>query len=157
MTRMFNTSDRIRNSRSHQRFLWLALMVCASGVMTGCEQKVEGPERFARSGTITYMGNPVPIGELQFSPDTQKGNSGPGAIAKIKDGHYQTYPGKGTVGGPMRIRLTGLDGKPVKVGDEVEEDGTLLFDSFEVEVDLPAESSTWDYDVTRPAPKSSRS
>ncbi len=93
-----------------------------------------GPVNYQVSGTVTYDGKPVPVGEVVFEPDTSKGNNGPGSVADIKDGKYTTTSGKGVVGGAYIIRVTGFDG--VMTNPEASY-GAVLFPQYEERVDLP--------------------
>src|SRR5262245_61620470 len=101
----------------------------------GC--RPAGPSRFEVSGSVTFAGKPVPAGWVCFTPDTSKGNSGPQGVAQIRAGSYDTAGrnGKGTVGGPMIVRVEGFDGR----GTADLPDGRPLFAPFEMAVDLPRE------------------
>lgn len=116
--------------------------------LNGCGKKADGPTRYDLSGSVTFQGQPVPVGSIVFEPDTSKGNSGPGGSARIKDGKYDTSQegGKGTVGGPHLIRITGMDGKP---GDEYSPEGSALFPEYSTTIDLPKETTTHDFDVPK--------
>jgi hypothetical protein len=134
----------------------LRLLVAVSTAvvfLAGCGGSDEGPARADVSGTVTFKGQPLPIGKIIFEPDTSKGNSGPQAFADIKDGKYSTAEGgKGTVGGPHVIRINGWDGKP---SNDVETLGKLLFVDFTVNEDLPKDAATTkDIDVPESAAKS---
>ncbi len=108
---------------------------------SGCGQT--GPGRYVLSGTVTYEGKPVPVGEIHLAPDTSKGNSGPGTIALIKDGQYRTQPNRGIVGGPYIVTILGFDGVPV--GDS--EAGSELFPPYRVEVEFPKQSTVYNFEV----------
>lgn len=97
------------------------------------------------SGTITYGGQPVPRGTVMFQPDSSKGGSGPAGLALIRDGRYDTAAegGKGVTGGPFRVRIVGLDGKPVSMGP----DGVPLFPDYTTTVTLPPTDTTHDFDI----------
>jgi len=123
-------------ARSCSAFAWLLL------VLAGCGS---GVSRYDLQGSVTYQGKPVPAGEVTFSPDTSKGNSGPGAFARIKDGKYQTEDDMGIVGGPHVVRILGLDGKAV--GESTY--GLPLFPEYTTHVDFPKEDSTHDFTVTK--------
>ena len=53
--------------------------------------------KYSVSGEVTYKGEPIPSGEIRFTPNN--GNKGPMVLVKIKDGHYETPADKGLVGG----------------------------------------------------------
>ena len=117
----------------------LALVMLAS---VGCSGS-SGPKKAVLSGAVTYQGKPVPRGEITFEPDTEKGNAGPGSVARIENGAYDLKDGMGVVGGPHVVRITGFDG--VADGDNAE--GKLLFEPWTTKVDLPKESGKFDFTV----------
>src|SRR5262249_41814191 len=85
----------------------LILIVCAT--LLGCSSEAE-PTRYRVSGEITFDGKPVPHGEVLFTPDSGKGNSGPQGIAIIKDGKYDTAGSRapGVAGGPTIVHVAAL-------------------------------------------------
>lgn len=126
----------------------LALLIVASLVI-GCGKKPDGPERFALSGKVTFAGAPVPIGTIRFSPNAAQGNQGPSASTTIRNGEYATYSGRGAIGGPMIVMITGID------SDSLDSENTL-FSQYRVEVDIPRESGEQDFDVPASAGVKSR-
>ena len=124
---------------------WFGVFVIFVGILApiGCDKG--GPARYDVSGTVTYQGQPVPIGSIVFEPDSTKGNSGASGSAQIKDGKYDTREedGTGTIGGPHLVRILGLDGKP----DGELTRGTPLFPEYGTTIDLPKETTTHDFDV----------
>ncbi len=115
------------------------LMLCAT---LGCGGESLVP-RYSLEGKASYNGKPIPRGMVVFSPDSSKGNNGPGAIAIIKDGQYSTEAGKGIVGGFHEVRISGYDGVPA--GDLA--DGKPLFNGYVTTIDFPKKSGTHDFDV----------
>ena len=77
-----------------------------------------------------------------FEPLSKRGNSGPGSVAEIHLGTYQTRPDKGIVGGPHRVRIMGTDGT---VATEVRDNA--LFTPYQTEVDLPRSDGQWNFEV----------
>jgi hypothetical protein len=116
-------------------------------LLTGCSRN-DGPQRYTVSGKVTYDGKPVPKGFVTFSPDTEAGNSGPGGGAEVRDGVYQTAPGKGVVGGPHRVRIIGFDGIARTESGEELADGAALFPTYQSTVDFPKADATHDFEVT---------
>jgi hypothetical protein len=110
----------------------------------GCG-RARGPARHDLSGSVTFHGKPVPVGTISFAPDTSKGNDGPGASAEIKDGVYSIRPGRGTIGGPHVVSISGFDGKPYKIGQDVYRAGKPLFPGVQIRVDLPKEPAKHDF------------
>ncbi len=126
------------------RRLGLAVgLVAAFGcLVTGCGGS-DGPPRYDLSGKVDYGGKPVPAGRIALEPDGAKGNSGPPAYAEIKDGRYATPGGKGSVGGPHRVRITGFDGQ----GSGESPEGARLFSEYRTTAELPKEDGTLDFGV----------
>ncbi|MCC9606676.1 hypothetical protein LOC68_16670 [Blastopirellula sp. JC732] len=96
-------------------------------------------------GAVTYAGQPVPNGSIYFEPDTSAGNSGPGSMAIIRGGKYDTSEALGVVGGPHIVRIEGYDG--VAHGDN--SDGRPLFPTYETTTELPTKSTVVDFDVPK--------
>jgi hypothetical protein len=135
----------MQNLMNRQPFLLLLAGILLVIGFTGCGGTA-GPQKAILQGTVTYKGAPVPRGEMQFAPDTSKGNAGPGTSARIENGVYDLKGGMGVVGGPHIVRITGFDGVPD--GDNA--DGKLLFEPYEARVDLPKESGKFDFTVESP-------
>lgn len=85
-----------------------------------------------------------------FSPDAAANNKGPGGIAEIKDGKYETLPGKGITGGAYVLTISGYDGVPIASGEGgMDEMGKPLFQSYETKIDLPKEDTQHDIEVPK--------
>ncbi len=117
---------------------------------TGCG--TSGPETFQATGTVTWKGQPVPMGMLRLEPDTKAGNSGPGAVAEIIQGRYATPRGKGVVGGKYRVYVSGTDGVPYDNPEEGYRDplGRPLFVDMVQEVEFPRITTTHDFILSAP-------
>jgi hypothetical protein len=106
--------------------------------VAGCGGQ-SGPARYDFSGTVTYNGQPVPEGAIQFLPDASKGNEGPATNANIVQGKYDTaLSGKGPIGGEHIVIINGFDGK-ARPEDEMPY-GSPLFPEYRSTVDLPKTS-----------------
>ncbi|WP_145266689.1 hypothetical protein [Calycomorphotria hydatis] len=115
-----------------------AFLIMLTVAAVGCGGNPDGPQRYSLSGSVTYNGQPVPAGNILLSPNREKGNSGPATVASINDGKYETFPGKGMVGGHFVVTITA----------EPKQEMTLpLFDTYTMEVELPNEDSSFDFDV----------
>ena len=111
--------------------------ILSAGVaLAGCSPA--GPDSHRLSGTVTLDGQPIPHGEILFTPDGA--NQGPQGIAEIRDGKYDTGAcgGKGIAGGPTIIRVNGMSGPGGK---------TLC--EYEMPIDLPRSSGTHNIDVPK--------
>ncbi|WP_437187766.1 hypothetical protein SH668x_001176 [Planctomicrobium sp. SH668] len=111
--------------------------------LAGCGGSEDaGPQRYRIEGTVTFEGKPVAIGKILFTPDNSQGNMGPGAVADIKDGKYETAKGAGVVGGPHLVQITGFDGIiPPGVPAPF---GTELFKPQTLKEELPKKDATVD-------------
>lgn len=110
----------------------------------GCKGKNDSPARYDLSGRVTFGGEPIPVGVISFSPDTQQGNQGPGSTGRIQDGRYQTRPGKGIVGGAYLVTIDGF---------KADAKATPLFAPCQISVALPEKGGTYDFDVPATASK----
>lgn len=112
----------------------------------------EGPDRFDVSGTVTFNGAPVPAGTVLFQPDTSRGNDGPQGVATIFDGKFNTAEagGRGTVGGPMIIQITGLTSNEPDP-ENPQKPIPQLFTDYEIREDLPKQDTTLDFQVPKEA------
>ncbi|WP_206668911.1 hypothetical protein [Bremerella volcania] len=129
-----------QKTRYHFTFMPLAIMLIPLAI--GC-QKQDGPIRYDVSGTVTYKGAPVPGGSVVFTPDKQKGNSGPQGTARIVDGHYDTARnGRGTVGGPHHVHVIATE---AMTAEAAELQGPLAEHTFEL--DLPQDETTQDLEI----------
>jgi len=113
-------------------------------VVAGCGRR--GPERFHVSGTVTHAGKPVQLGRVVFEPDTARGNDGPQGFAPIENGRFDTARPhcRGTVGGPMRVRIDGFE---MTGGEDAAASGKLLFPSYEEAINLPRADVVRDFIV----------
>jgi hypothetical protein len=130
----------------------MAAAVVLAWSSTGCD----GESVYRVSGTVTFMGKPVPAGKIYFMPDSSKGNTGPTGYADIKDGKYDTSNGgRGSMAGPVIIAIEGIDpsGPPPKADPEGEVTAKVLFARYETSADMPKSSSTKDIEVPAEASK----
>ena len=121
------------------RYLAAACLLAA----LGCSSDQD----FHLEGDITYQGQPIPAGEIIFAPDTSQGNRGPGCMARIANGRYETARGKGHVGGPYVLTINAFDGHSDP--KNMLPDGHALFSNRQLTVDLPKKSSEMDFDILR--------
>lgn len=113
----------------------------------GCGGKGDGPQRYHVSGKVTFRGKPVPKGFITFRPDNSKQNTGPGSGAAIENGEYTLENGKGVVGGPYIVEITGSDGVPFEEEGEKVPDGKELFPKYTTSFSFPKEDTTKDFEV----------
>jgi hypothetical protein len=114
-----------------------------AAALAGCSQG-DTQTRYRVSGEVKLGGQPVPYGEVLFTPDGAAGNSGAQGIATIKDGKYDTRGSRapGVGGGAMVARITALSGE-----------GGKLLSEQDVKVDLPKGDSTYNFDLPAAAAK----
>lgn len=121
---------------------WM-LAACVALGIGGCSNR-DATTRYDVSGTVTFAGKPVPKGDILFTPDSSKSNQGPPGFAKITDGKYDTaIDGKGVVGGPHLVQISGFDGRAAA---ELP-DGMRLFPDYTTRIDLAKEKTTRDFKI----------
>lgn len=115
-------------------------LMCATALVLGCGGNDSEPKRYRVSGKATYDGQPIPFGEVLITPDGAKKNSGPQALAPIRNGQYDTSAagGKGYGGGSAIVRVAGFD-----------KEGGKVICEREFPVELPASDATKDLDVPK--------
>lgn len=96
------------------------------------------------SGEVQHKGQPVPAGQVILMPDTEKGNSGPGAVGTIENGRWKTEPGKGPVSGPHIAMLNGYAAAEATIPGG---DPPILFTEYKTEIDVSADADNVDFDV----------
>ena len=138
-------------------FVWnrlsALLLAIAVATVAGCGNNGD-PRQHNLSGTVTFAGKPIPAGSIVFEPDSAKGNSGPQGAADIRDGKYDTKAtGKGTLGGPYIVRITGFD----RLEENESQPATRLFDEYRIEVDISEKTDVKDFDVPADVPNTSGS
>ncbi len=121
----------------------LAAIAFALLIVPGCSRGPDGPKRSTLSGVVTYKNMPVRGGRIVFSPDDKKGNSGPGAIAFIREGEYETPPGHGVVSGPHIVDILGYD-EEVDESTDAEPKSTV---KKLLEVDIPVDGGRYDFEL----------
>jgi len=100
-----------------------------------------GPVGYQVSGKVTYGGQPLPSGSIQFEPDA--GASGLCATAVIENGTYTTTAG-GVSGGKYLVRIN----PPVLAsGDDPSK--VIQFPVYQTTVDLPQADTIHDFDVPK--------
>jgi hypothetical protein len=120
-----------------------SISVLTLHAMGGCSRAPDGPKRNTVRGQVTVEGKPVPDGRIVFSPDNKKGNSGPGAIAFIRAGEFETPPGHGVVSGPHIVDILGYDDQFDPSTDD--EPNAVVQESLEV--DIPEDGGTVDFEL----------
>lgn len=135
------------NAKSWAPGFWLRAGFLAALVAAGIG--CGGNGRNELTGTVTFQGNPVPLGEIRFEPDTSQGGDGPGVLLAIENGAFRTAPGMGVVAGPHKVFIRGFDGKgaPAKQSGPAPYVGFPLFPEYTTTVDLPGKKHVLNIDV----------
>jgi hypothetical protein len=108
----------------------------------GCSK--EGPTRYKVTGKVTLNGKPAPAFEIFFQPDASKGNSGPGAAVKGRNGVYETRTSKGVTYGPHLVSIVAFDGIP---NAESKDGNAVTAKPHQTTVTIPAKDSEQNFDV----------
>jgi len=133
---------------THLKSPFLAVLLLGSLLplsLSGCGWGGSGPQRHDVRGQVTYKGQPIPAGLVRLTPDRAKGNTGPGAVANIDKGFFQTKSGKGVVSGPHVIVIAGFDGVAQPDGSLPE--GAALFHPYTTQWDFENKTSVVDIEV----------
>jgi hypothetical protein len=132
-------------------FLSAMGVLCVAVVLFGCSKS----NRMRVFGTVTWKGQPVPCGVIQFSPDSSKpGVKGPTGFAFIVDGKYDSSAtaSKGCMPGPHIVSISGADGKNRSRSRKY---GSPLFASHVIKQEIPANGGEFNFvvpDDIKPAP-----
>ena len=112
-----------------------------------------GPQRFQVSGEAKFDGQPIVYGDVVFTPDGSKSNSGPQGVAYINNGKFDTRgpEGKGIAGGPTVIHVRGLSAQGGKLVCEYELSADLPKVDGKYDIAIPKEAAA--KKVTKPVPE----
>src|SRR5947199_10403794 len=103
------------------------LFIALAFVVAGCSSQ---PKVAQLSGKVTFKGQPVPAGYIQFTPDVSSGNLGQNKVLQIKDGVYDTAKETepGIKPGQYLVKIAGFDGKRIPMYGQ----GKQLFNPVDV-------------------------
>jgi hypothetical protein len=73
-------------------------VLLGTAALAGCSPNA----RSVVEGTVTYGGQPIPLGTITFLPEGGKGIKCGG---RIENGHYQVEPRFGPMAGPHRVEI----------------------------------------------------
>ena len=120
--------------------LLTATLVVVSG---GCGQAKR--EVANLSGKVTFKGQPVPAGFINFLPDVPRGNRGEVKAFEIKDGVYDTAqgPNPGIYPGANKIMISGFNGKPKPLWPQ----GVQIFNPINLDLTVATGTNTKDFEV----------
>lgn len=128
----------------------------AAGLMAavfagGCGAKVDDG-RHRVHGRISFAGKPVTHGEMVFTPDGAKGNSGPQGIAIISNGRYDTAGTRapGVAAGPTVAWVSAWGGPRGPLLSEYEVRFDVAPGGTEHDIEIPAKAGI---DPNRPVEK----
>lgn len=137
-------------SKTRGFLLGFAILAAGSAIGTaGCNSSADDPRTCHVRGTVTYGGQPIPVGVITFEPDPAEGGSGPQGFAEIVDGRFNTtQSGRGTTGGAQIVVVSGYDGQAT----EDSSSGKPLFPAWKTTVEVPRSTMTeLDFNVTEPS------
>lgn len=116
-------------------------------VLFGCDKPARTVAHL--SGTVTFKGQPVPEGFINFIPEITGGNTGEVKAFEIKDGVYNTEQGgsPGIYPGANKIMISGFDGKGKKLWPK----GVQIFNPIEENLAVAAGTNKKDFVVPESA------
>ncbi|MCA8988284.1 MAG: hypothetical protein KDA78_11610 [Planctomycetaceae bacterium] len=126
------------------------ILLTVTSLLAGCGSG-DSVQLYQYSGTVTFEGQPVVYGQVEFLPDVEKGNDGPRGVAEIIDGKYDTSAngGRGFIGGAAILKITALKQRPPEVADETQEVPPVesICVAFPMEMSLEEKSTTIDLKI----------
>jgi hypothetical protein len=110
-------------------------------VLVGCESK---PTLTEISGTVTFKGQPIPAGDVSFTPEVSVAG-GQLQMYMVKDGKYDSTqtPEMGLLPGKYKVRINGYDGKQIPNFYS----GKQIFNTVEEQIEITAGKMTKDFVV----------
>ncbi len=110
-------------------------------VMVGCDSK---PKLTEISGTVTFKGQPIPAGDVSFTPEVSV-TGGQLQMYMVKDGKYDSAqtPESGLLPGKYKVRINGYDGKQIPNYFS----GKQIFNAVEEQIEITAGKMTKDFVV----------
>lgn len=114
-------------------------------VLVGCESK---PKLAEVSGTVTFKGQPIPAGDVSFTPEVSVAG-GQLQMYMVKDGKYDSTetPGMGLLPGKYKVRINGYDGKQIPNFYS----GKQIFNAVEEQIEITAGKMSKDFVVPESA------
>lgn len=96
-----------RLGRSHAAWNARLLFVAALTILGGCAEAEDPYGRLSLSGTITFQGEPLDAGVIDFLPTASDTTAG--ARAMIQDGSYTVPSSQGLMPGVYRVVITSAE------------------------------------------------
>ena len=124
------------------RHLKYSLLILFGMMLAGCNAQ---PALTEISGTVTFKGQPIPAGDVSFTPEATI----PGGQLRmylVTNGKYNSadQPGTGLLPGKYKVRINGYDGKKIPMYFS----GKQIFNPYELEMEVSAgKSTTLDFTV----------
>ena len=124
--------------------MWAACLI-------GCGGPGDSLER--PKGKVTFAGQPVKYGIIEFVPDSGKNHAGPAASAEIVDGLYDTATdGQGIAPGAHLVRITAFEERPPVTtstdDSQPVQNKPPIFSGFTIESEVKAGEANFDVPET---------
>src|SRR5262245_50315718 len=119
----------------------LLVAVCAVLIVaTGCTPR---PKQARLSGKVTFKGQPVPAGWIQFTPDVSAGTLGQLTVVQVKEGMYDsaTVTEPPLKPGKYLLTIAGFDGKRIPFYGQ----GKQIFNKVQDSCEVTEGESTKDF------------
>lgn len=113
--------------------------------LVGCNSK---PKLTEISGTVTFKGQPIPAGDVSFTPDVSV-VGGQLQMYMVKDGKYDSTqtPEMGLLPGKYKVRINGYDGKQIPNYFS----GKQIFNPVEEQIEITSGKMTKDFVIPESA------
>ena len=124
-------------------------LILLFAVCVGCQSN-EDRATLNLQGNVTFDGEPVPVGVIQFIPQSGAGVQG---FARIKNGRFNTSAakGRGIEPGEHLVKVVGYDGIAYEdpEDNEVNGNGTLLFPQYQVKKTFAPGDRNYDISIPK--------
>ena len=134
------------------RCFQLTAFLCSFAILAGCDNS----GRYSLEGKVTFDGEPVEKGYVQFSP--LPGTSGPTSGADVKDGIYEVASSRGLFKGSYRVNVQAwkrskkisidpVTGEKFKGGDLKQILPPKYNDDSDLEIEIGGAQRTFDFNL----------
>lgn len=135
------------NPKQVPKVITASIVLAIAGLGLGCQQEMDSLNRV--TGQVTFKGEPVPMGVIQFTPDASSGNKGMAGFAEIRDGKYDTETsGRGVESGAITVTIDAYSMK--NINPDIKPHGDALIIGYKQKTSIGTDSTTeLDFEIAR--------
>lgn len=127
---------------NYRPFCYLLVVCLGFGCGSSSELK-----RYPIEGEITFNGQPIPGGTIEFEPDSGQGNEGPLSKAMFRDSKFLIDSRRGIIGGPYIVRIEGYTAPLDGDSGPGSKTPMPIFKQYVTKMELPKSATTHKFDV----------